>query len=314
MEISLLPNNFEHNVKHRVFNIEKNKKVVFYAVCVIVFFVFFHLLFLSAPVDFPVGTVIKIEQGSSLRSVSWKLKDEHIIRSRLAFEAFVIIFGEEKHIIFSDYYFKNKLPVYEIARRIAKGEHHLALIAVTIPEGFNTAKIANTFASKLSNFNKDKFILEAKGLEGYLFPDTYFFFATADETDVLEFMNKNFNKKIKPFQTLIIKANKKEKDIIIMASLIEGEAKGELDRGFISGILWKRLALNMPLQVDVAPETYKIKGLPKSPIGNPGLEALKAALYPQNSSYFYYLHDKNGNIYYARTFEEHRQNVLKYLK
>ena len=70
----------------------------------------------------------------------------------------------------------------------------------------------------------------------------------------------------------------------------------------------------MPLQVDVAPETYKIKGLPKSPIGNPGLEAIVATIRPQSSPYFYYLHDKDGIVHYAKNFTEHKKNILKYLK
>ena len=70
----------------------------------------------------------------------------------------------------------------------------------------------------------------------------------------------------------------------------------------------------MPLQTDAAPETYKVKGLPKNPISNPGLEAINSAINPQNSSYLYYLHDKDGNIHYAKNFEEHKANKLKYLK
>ena len=105
-----------------------------------------------------------------------------------------------------------------------------------------------------------------------------------------------------------------ERDIITMASIIERESKGDADREIISGILWKRIKLDIPLQVDVAPETYKTKGLPKNPIANPGMESIKAAIYPQSSMYLYYLHDKNGGIHYAKIFAEHRQNILKYLK
>ena len=99
-----------------------------------------------------------------------------------------------------------------------------------------------------------------------------------------------------------------------MASIIEREAKGDSDRGYISGILWNRINKNMPLQVDAALKTYKTKGLPEQPICNPGLEAIKAAIHPVLSNYLYYLHDKNGVIHYAKTFEEHKKNKLKYLK
>ena len=126
-------------------------------------------------------------------------------------------------------------------------------------------------------------------------------------------MGNNFEKKILPIRPKIISSGKTEKEIIIMASVIEREAKGDADRGFISGILWRRLQIGIPLQVDAAPETYKTKGLPENPIGNPGLEAINSAIYPEKSNYLYYLHDKDGNIHYARTFEEHKVNKLKYL-
>jgi len=308
MENLSSPSELEHPVS------KLNKKNAFYLLSLVLFLILFYFFFLSAPKNFPVGIVVKIEPGMSLRGVSLKLKNEQIIRSRVAFEAFVIIFDREKRIISTDYYFENKISVYEIARRISKGEHDMAPVSVTIPEGFDTNQIADTFAKKLASFSKVKFQLEAKGLEGYLFPDTYFFLTTNNEKDVIESMSKNFTKKITPLLPEIILSNKTEKDIIIMASIIEREAKGDADRGVISGILWKRISINMPLQVDAAPETYKTKGLPESPIGNPGLEAIKASIHPINSSYLYYLHDNDGNIHYAKSFSEHVKNKLKYLK
>src|SRR3989344_5928147 len=133
------------------------KKNTFYAFRIVTFLIFFFLflflLLLRAPADFPAGVIFRIEEGASLRGVSKKLKDDHIIRSRLAFEALVILFGKERNVIRADYYFENKLPVWEIASRIRKGEHHLAPIVVVIPEGFDTVEIANTFDVKLPNFD-----------------------------------------------------------------------------------------------------------------------------------------------------------------
>ncbi len=304
----------------KVFFYKISKKTTFFSGKILIFLfglaIFFSLLFfffLNSPSDFPVGTIFRVEQGSSLRSVSLGLKEQHIIRSRLAFEAFVILFGREKGVVFTDYYFEDKLSVYEVAHRISRGEHHMAPIVVTVPEGFTIAQIADTFAAKLTNFDKNKFTLEARGLEGYLFPDTYFFLINDDDTRVLSSMRENFNKKMLLIKSDTSLSRKTEKEIITMASLIEGEAEGDTDRAFISGILWKRLTIGMPLQVDSSSDTYKKRGLPESPINNPGLEAIKAAIYPQSSPYLYYLHDKNGVIHYARTFQEHTKNKLKYL-
>jgi UPF0755 protein len=297
-----------------MYELDKTKKTALYVIGSFIFFLLFYFLFLSPPADFQAPIVVRIEQGMSLRSASLLLEREHIIRSRIAFEAFIIIFGREKHVIQADYYFESKLPVYEVARRIGKGEHDMAPVVVTIPEGFDTAQTGEVFASKLLNFDKTKFASETKGLEGYLFPDTYFFLSTDTETDVIKSMSENFKKKMLPLKPDIISSGKKEKEIIIMASIIEREAKGDADRAVISGILWRRLKVGMPLQVDAAPETYKTKGLPKNPISNPGIEAIKAAIYPQNSPYLYYLHDREGGIHYARSYSEHIKNKLKYLQ
>ena len=278
------------------------------------FFLVFYSVFFSPPFDFPVGTTIKIEPKSSLRGVSLKLKQGKIIRSRLAFEAFVILLGREKRIISTNYYFANKLPVYSIARRISKGEHNMAPVSVTIPEGFDRNQIGDTFALSLPNFNKENFLTQTKELEGYLFPDTYFFLTTDNEVDVINSMRANFTKKITPLLPEIKASHKTEKDIIIMASIIEREAKGDNDRGIIAGILWRRISIGMALQVDAAMETYKTRGLPKAPIGNPGMESIVASIHPQKSAYLYYLHDKEGVIHYAKSFSEHRMNVEKYLK
>ncbi len=227
------------------------------------------------------------------------------------FEMFMIMYGGEKHLVASDYLLEGRLPAYEIARRMERGESHLAPVKVVIPEGFDDSQIAEAFGSRLSLFDKTKFLKTAK--EGYLFPDTYFFFTHSDEADVLKSMTDNFARKLSSIKPEIVSSGKSEKDIINMASIIEHESNGN-ERGIISGILWKRISLGIALQVDAAPETYKSRGLPKEPICNPGIEAIKAAIHPVNSPYLYYLHDKDGNIHYAKSFAEHKANISKYLK
>ncbi|HNW71805.1 MAG TPA: endolytic transglycosylase MltG [Candidatus Paceibacterota bacterium] len=307
---SLLNNNKipEENIKKQY---SFKKKVSLFVLGLFSFLFIGYFLFLSTPCSFPKGIVISIEKGESLRDVSLLLKEKKIIRSRVSFETFVILFGGEKHISQGDYLFENKLPVFEVAKRIVEKDRHLASVKITIPEGYNLLQIADAVSTKLKNFNREKFFTEAK--EGYLFPDTYFFFSTDSEEQVVKYMTENFEKKIKTVKSEINDSGKTENEIIIMASLIEKEAKGDADRGYISGILWNRLKKGMPLQVDSAEETYKTKGLPENPICNPGLKAIKASISPINSPYLYYLHDKNGIIHYAKTFDEHKKNKLKYL-
>ncbi len=276
-----------------------------------VFFLFF-IFVLEAPSDFPAGQIVSIKDGANLRSVSKELKSENIIRSRVAFETLSIIFGGEKHIVSGDYLFERKVSVWEVSKRLTRGERRLIPVKVTIPEGFSLEEMAKIFSLRLSKFNESNFLARAK--EGYLFPDTYFFLTTDTEREVIKSMTDNFNKKIAGVIPDIERSSKREGDIIIMASIIEEESKGEEDRNIISGILWKRLGLGMPLQVDSDPETYKTRGLPEKPISSPGIESIRAAIFPKSSPYLYYLHDKDGNVRYARTFEEHKLNKAKYLK
>ena len=109
------------------------------------------------PNDFKGDTIINIKEGASLRSISRNLKENNIIKSRIAFESFVIIYGGENNIRIGDYLFKNKIFVFTVAYRIAKGERNLAPIKITIPEGFDINDIAEIASMKLPNFNKENF-------------------------------------------------------------------------------------------------------------------------------------------------------------
>ena len=127
-------------------------------------------------------------------------------------------------------------------------------------------------------------------------------------------MSNNFNTHILPFKKNILDSGHSLSEIIIMASIIEKEAQGKEDSPIISGILWKRIKLGMYLQVDASKDTYNMKGLPLEPISNPGIIAIKAALYPIESPYLFYLHDKIGQVHFAKTFTEHKKNINLYLK
>jgi UPF0755 protein len=289
-----------------------NKKNTLIFIGILFAFMFFYF-FTSAPFSGE-AKIIKIEKGSNLRDISLSLKKEKIIRSRFLFESFVILFDGEKRIPDGYFNFEKKMPVYQIARRIANRNRNVENIRITIPEGFTVVDVANTIEGKLPNFNKDNFLLQAIDKEGYLFPDTYFFFGPDSEKEVLESLSSNFSKKIKSIEEDIKKSGKKIEDIIVMASIIEGEANGSADRNMISGILWKRIEKNMPLQVDVAPITYKERGLPEKPISNPGLSSILAAIYPEQSDYLFYLHQKDGQIRFAKNFEEHKKNIRLYLR
>ncbi len=288
-----------------------------------------------APKDFPQDTILNIEEGTTLKEVARILEEGHIIRSKTIFQTFAIILGGDRSIVAGYYGFKEAIPVYEVARRVARGDRQIPQFKITIPEGYTRAQMAEAFSLKFPEFNKTLFLEKTKDKEGFLFPETYFFFPFSTEDSVIKKMSDTFTKRMEKFKTELSASLYSEKDIITMASIIEKEAKGDHDRAIISGILWKRMQRGIPLQVDATfmyingkqsseltlkdlaidskYNTYKYKGLPPGPIASPGEESIRATLYPEESPYLFYLHSDDGQVYFARTYEEHLQNKKKYL-
>ena len=245
-----------------------------------------------------------------------------------------------------EYELSPEISVRDIADIIVIGGVNEILI--TIPEGFTLEQIENRFiAAKLAQkgeivnfkFGVAPPILKDKpriaSLEGYLFPDTYRFFKDAALSDIVGKMVVNLDNKITlDLKTAISNSGSSVYEIITMASLIEKEVKSYPDREIVSGVLWKRLQNKIPLQVDAtlvyitgrkeiheadkkinSPyNTYYYRGLPKGPIASPGSSAIRAAIYPKASPYWYYLSAKDGKTIFSKTLEEHNRNRTIYLK
>lgn len=311
----------------------KRQKIVFYGVAALsllyVLYVFFHL----PPQDFPLGQVITVESGESLQSITTSLYDAHVIKSPFVFRTTVILLGGEKRVIAGDYLLDKKEGPADLAYRLVNGKFHLAVAKVTIPEGWNIFQISDYLKKNLINFDTKHFLALAKNKEGYLFPDTYFISESAKPESVIDRMNKNFTAKISSLN--LATSTHSLKDIIIVASIVEAEARTTESRKIIAGIIWKRIALGMPLQVDStfsyingkntydltandliinSPyNTYVYKGLPPGPIDNPGIDAINSTINPTATKYLYFLSSKSGKMYYATTFEQHLKNKELYL-
>lgn len=206
-------------------------------------------------------------------------------------------------------------------------------VTVTIPEGWHVIQV--------NEHLREKGVLAEGGLpaelEGYLFPDTYEFFLDSSVEVVADRFEANLNRYL---EELGVDANGDELvRIITMASLIEKEVQDPAEKRIAAGVLWKRLENDMPLQVDAticylkqvngngclpisaadkkidSPyNTYLYRGLPPGPIANPGLDAIRAAVQPASSPYWYYISDpKTGQTIFARTLDEHSANIVKYL-
>jgi UPF0755 protein len=268
--------------------------------------------------------IFSVEKGQGLFEIGENLEKEGLIKSKIFFDFYVIFIGKQRNLQTGKYYLSSSMSISEITKKIILGD--IAKIKVTIPEGFTVKEIEEKLNLKLPGEN----------LEGYLFPDTYYFPIDVSGEEVVRIMRENFEKKISPYKKEIEKSGKTLEEIITMASLLEKEVKTKEEKELVSGILWKRLKSGIPLQVDAtityitgkkttkipledlkidSPyNTYKYKGLPPGPICNPGLESILAALYPKESEYWYYLSIPDGKTLFFKTLKEHNLTKAKYLK
>ncbi len=295
--------------------------------------------------------ILEIEQGSGLLSIAAQLEQEGLIKNKYIFALYTAYQGKHSELKAGVYLLSPSMTPHEIAEKLWEGKS--AKITVTVPEGFRLKQIEqrlnNSFDTKHSITsikageykNKFSFLEQAPDeatLEGFLLPDTYFFQPNVSSEEIIDRMLSNFEAKALP-----LIRGKKEKlpgqkdifEVITMASLLEKEVIGAEDKRIASDILWKRIRIGMPLQVDAtivyitgkrttavsiketeieSPyNTYKYRGLPVGPICSPGLESIEAALNPKDSEYWYYLTTKEGETIFSKTFAEHNYNKNKYL-
>jgi UPF0755 protein len=292
----------------------KRKKFRLFVFIGIVFglFVFFWF-FVLAGVSLEKPVSIHIARGDKVHTIAKELEDKKVIRSAVFLQSAIAFLGGDDKIKLGDYYFDKKLSLPQVAYRLARGVHNIQPIKITIPEGTTNADMVQIIKNKLPNIDTLAVERAIEGKQGHLFPDTYFFYPMTNVDEIVDILSSTYNNKTKVILTKGYKSYS-IKEIEIMASIVEEEANGNEDRDIIAGILWKRLEKGMMLQVDVAPETYKTKGLPEYPITNFGLKSLAATINPKETVYLFYLHDKDGMIHLAKTFTEHKNNIRKYLR
>lgn len=290
---------------------------------------------LSPPSSFKTPAMLVVESGTPLRSIADTLERKEMIRSSFLFTAGVVLVRGEKGAVAGNYFFAHPQNVFTIAARIAFGRHELTPVKVTLPEGSTVEEMAQILGERLGSFDTERFLLLVAGKEGYLFPDTYYFLPGETPETVAAALQENFFRTIATLETEIVEFGKPLAEVVIMASLLEEEARTQRSRQIIAGILWKRVERGMRLQVDaVFPyimgkntfqvtradlavespyNTYLHEGLPIGPISNPGVESLKAAVTPLETPYLYYLSDKKGRFHWGRTYDEHVRNKELYL-
>ncbi len=288
------------------------------------------------PRTFPHNVIVRVNKDMTVSAVATILEQKGLIRSPYLFKIYSLFLREGKGVQTGSYLFNEPQSVLRIAHRMSYGIKNIEKIKLTIFEGTNTKEMAALLKKSIPNFDAAAFLTLARPHEGYLFPETYFVEPDVEAADIVAMMRKQFDLAIKPLEAAVATSTHSLKDILTMASIIEKEANDPVDRRMISGILWKRMEKGMALQVDVpfyyflnktstqitfkdlattSPyNTYLNKGLPPTPITNPGLDAIKAALYPTSSPYYFYLADRSGVTHYATNHDGHIINRGKYLQ
>ncbi|MDB5265902.1 MAG: Endolytic murein transglycosylase [Parcubacteria group bacterium] len=305
------------------------------AAIVLVLLIPIYILFTPA-VGFPKGQIISIPADSASDQIASQLAAQHVIRSAFQFKVLARLTGQDRQLESGMYVFKQSLGLVSVMNRLATGNHGIAEARVTLTEGMTAKDMAQVIAAQLPGFDTTGFLNAASTSEGYLFPDTYFILPGTTPEDIVQRLHTQFDAKVATIQPQITKFGKPLRDDVIIASILEREVKGTKDERIVAGILYNRLNKGMPLQVDAAfgyahdidgytptsadltgnspYNTYRFSGLPPTPISNPGLDSLLAAVTPTKTSYIYYITGTDGTMHYATTFAQHEANIAKYLK
>jgi UPF0755 protein len=314
---------------------ERRQIAVVFLTCAMVV-AYCYVSFYRPPGVFPVRTILTIPEGMNLTEAAEYLAAHGVVRSPGAFRNAVWLMQSETNLKAGAYFFERPLSVVEVAQRLIAGNYGLRPVKVRIPEGATTYEIGAILERKLGTVDAETFTMLARPKEGYLYPDTYFFLPNASISQIIDVMERNFYAQLEPLATDILNSGKTLHEIVTMASLLEKEARWLDERRMIAGILWNRIGIGMPLQVDAVfgyinststfhPKfsdlrvdspynTYKYKGLPPGPIASPSLVSIEAAATPQENDYLFYLTGRDGNMYYSENFKQHVDYKYRYLK
>jgi len=307
----------------------------------------FVVLTLQPVADRGAAQVTIIPPGASLREIAGQLRAAGLIRSPLAFIVAARLRGWSGALRHGEYALSPAMSTLEILERLARGD--VILHRVTIPEGYTIAQIAATLAAQ-GLADQEAFLQLARqegltfrlpglplrsNLEGYLFPDTYFFPRGLPPRQIVETMLRRFAERVPAaLRAEAARVGLSLHTVVTVASMVERETRMPAERPVIAGVIYNRLrrgwrleidatvlyALGRhaervtaaDLQVDSPYNTYRHAGLPPGPISNPGLAAIVAAVRPAAVPYLFYVLRPDGSHEFSRTLEEHQRAVRRW--
>lgn len=293
--------------------------------------------------------IFEIKKGEKNSEIAKKMETDGIISNKMFFYCYVKMNNVAGKVLPGIYKLNGNMTIPEIVRVITSSEDRR--VKITFPEGWDSKKMAvrlsenglpgDDFLKIVGDVDRfrDKYDFlsdtKIKSLEGYLFPDTYYFPPDSGAETIIKLMLNNFNARVSSDVREEIKKQKKTLlEIVTMASILEMEVKSKEDREAVSGIFWNRISIGMPLQscatlayvlgvdkkqysyedtqIDSNYNTYQNKGLPPGPIDNPGIVSIQAAIFPRDTNYLYFLSDpKTGKTFFAKTLDEQNANKAK---
>jgi len=286
--------------------------------------------------SFPTDQVITISEGTSVREITSILEEVGVVKSKHLLYYALVLFHEPTSLKASNYLFDEPITTTEVATRLTEGDFDTDLMSFTHFEGERTKNLAARAALLLPEFDEERFITNGEPLEGKLFPDTYFIPPSFTDEDLLSLMLETFDERINQYAEEIEAHPMSLEEILILASIIEREANTPESMNLVSSVLQNRIEIGMALQADASIEyildkplseltpddlkidspynTYLYRGLPPTPIGNPGENSILAVLRPSTSDYFYYITDPSGTFHFAETYDQHLINIEIYLR
>lgn len=279
--------------------------------------------------------IVTVQPGMATVQIARLLNREGVIMDENYFLLLVRLKRATDRIKAGTYEFNSRWSTHKVLNKLINGD--TLTIKLTIPEGYRARQIAELIEEKELG-NKDRFlsVVQEKNLEGFLFPDTYFVGPDMHEEEIIEMMVNQFNKVFTDQMKEEIKKYKLTvRDVVILASIIEKEAKVEQEKWLISGVFYNRLRKRIhleadptvryalkkfsgrlsykDLEIDSPYNTYTHYGLPPGPICNPGRSSLMAAVYPARADFLYFVARGDGTHIFSKTYKEHLavQNIKK---
>lgn len=295
----------------------------------------------TPPSAFPANRAFTIDEGEGVQAVVERLAADGYTRSSFALYLAIVALHDPRELKASTYVFSKPLTVFELATRLTEGDYGNDLISFTHIEGETAAALADRAVQTIPDFDRARFEELTENAEGRLFPDTYYVPPDFNAADLAALLQENYEAQLAPLRPAITEHPLSEAEIITLASIIEREANSPESMRMVSGILQNRLDTEMPLQADATIEyildtplnelppgalaenlrelespynTYQNRGLPPTPIGNPGRTAIMAVLEPASTTARFYLTAPDGSFHYADTYAEHQANVDRYLR